>query len=177
MALSFAKRIVFIGPPGSGKGTYAKHLAPIVSAAHVSVGDLVRSQISQDTPLGRDLATRSRLGQLVPDATIFQILNSTLVDSSSSFILDGFPRTLAQAEHLEAVSFIDRVVIISMRPDMLIRKSIGRRVCPDCHKSFNLAHIDESDFYMPAILPAHPDCIVRRCEDRFIQREVRLYFI
>lgn len=86
---------------------------------------------------------------------------------------DGFPRTVAQAAALEERCRIDRVVSISMREDALVRKLLGRRVCPVCNISYNVAHIDEDNFYMPAVLPDNPACSCYKRVDRLVRREVR----
>jgi len=166
-----AHRIVLLGPPGCGKGTYAKYLAPLLNANHVSTGDLIRTEINKQTPLGLKFMDHNRRGTLAPDDLIFSLMNPIL-ECSGSFILDGFPRTISQAKILQDICPVNRILFISMRKDVLIKKSIARRLCRECNISFNLADICEPNFHMPAVLPNKTTCITRRCIDRLVQREV-----
>ena len=101
-------RIVLLGPPGSGKGTYASRLSPILSIPHVATGNMVRKEISEQTRLGEAIKEHSNKGGLVPDQIITQLLKKRLgqSDCENGFILDGFPRTKKQAEALEEISVI-----------------------------------------------------------------------
>lgn len=165
-----APRLVFVGPPGSGKGTYAKHVCRVLGVPHVSTGDLLRAQVATGTALGRAAAGRTARGELLPDALLMDVMRPVLDHHARGWVLDGFPRTLRQAELLLDACSVDRVVAITMREDVLVRKSVARRVCAECGGSFNLANVDEPGFSMPAVLPTDPACAARRCIDRFEQR-------
>ena len=130
----------------------------------MSTGDLIRGA-PQNTPAKRLAAA----GKLVSDSIVFDLL-APFLEGSGGFILDGLPRTLAQARELQRLSRVDRIVSISMREDVLIRKSVARRICPECGVSFNLADVNEPGFVMPPILPTAEECIARCCIDRFQQR-------
>ena len=98
-------RIIFIGPPGSGKGTQAKRLADVHAIPHISTGDMLREAVSEGTELGRQAAPIMASGGLVPDDLMIGIINDRLAksDAGKGFILDGFPRTVVQAEKLDNI--------------------------------------------------------------------------
>ena len=135
------KRIVFLGPPGAGKGTQATELAARLGIPHLSTGDLLRAAVAAKTPLGRQAEEHIHAGRLVPDALVLQILEERLrqPDAREGFLLDGFPRTIAQAEALAAVSPIDRVVLFEIPETLLLERLTQRRTCPKCGASYNLA--------------------------------------
>jgi adenylate kinase len=162
---------VYVNHLGSGKGTYAKHCAPLVDALHVSTGDIIRKEAQSNTSLGNELKLLSNQGRLVPDDLIINIMAPTL-QTKKSIIFDGFPRTVAQAKLMQNKFPVDIVISINMRRDALMRKSLGRRVCPTCNKSYNVENIDEPNFKMPAVLPTKPECISSDCISKFTQREV-----
>ena len=190
-------RIVLLGPPGCGKGSYAKHLVNVIrgqghSAEHVSTGDMMRAEAARETALGREITACSRHGLLVPDTVVFGLLNPLFERQRSDdhvLIFDGFPRTVSQAVELQKKCPVDRVINITMREDVLIRKSCARRVCNNCGVSFNLEDVDEPNiqsspdeesrlmperFVMPPVLPTSIACIENKCVDRLVQREVGL---
>lgn len=169
------KRIIFIGPPGCGKGTYASYCARLIGAEHISTGDIIRKEAKANTTLGNELRMISDQGRLVSDELIIKII-SPIIQNNKSVIFDGFPRTVPQAKLMQTEFPVDIVISISMRSDYLIRKALGRRVCPKCNISFNIEHIDEPNFYMPAVLPTKPECIENGCRDAFTQRKVSLLF-
>jgi adenylate kinase len=134
-------RIVFLGPPGAGKGTQAAALAKRLGIPHLSTGDLLRSAIAAKTPLGHRAKEHVDAGRLVPDDLVLQILRERLdePDARGGFLLDGFPRTLVQARALAAVSPVDRVVLFDIPEALLLERLTQRRTCPKCGTSYNLS--------------------------------------
>jgi adenylate kinase len=134
-------RIVFLGPPGAGKGTQAAKLATALHVPHLSTGDLLRAAVAAGTPLGREAQGHMDAGRLVPDDLVLQILNERLArpDASNGFLLDGFPRNLAQAEKLAAITPLDAVLSFELPASLLIERLSGRRTCPQCQSVYNLA--------------------------------------
>ena len=129
-------RVVFLGPPGAGKGTQARELAREWSIAHIASGDMLRDAIAAGTTLGRQAKTYYDRGELVPDALVIGMLGERIQasDAAHGFILDGFPRTIAQAESLERVlkdlgQELDRVVFFEVsEPELLRRLTVRRAV-------------------------------------------------
>ena len=148
-------RMIFLGPPGVGKGTYASRMAPKMGIVHISSGDLLREEVKKGTELGMKAKSYSDAGQLVPDELVIDVLKSRIEkpDAEKGFILDGFPRTIPQAEALDEITEIDTVVNITQRDDILVRKIAARRICRHCGDIYNIVHIKEGDLDMPAILP------------------------
>ncbi|KAK9061450.1 hypothetical protein SSX86_018631 [Deinandra increscens subsp. villosa] len=168
---------VFLGCPGVGKGTYASRLFDLLGVPHIATGDLVREELSSSGPLSPQLEEVVNQGKLVSDEIIFNLLSKRLEAGESrgesGFILDGFPRTIRQAEILDEVTEIDLVVNLKLREDVLIEKCLGRRVCSQCGKGFNVASIDAKaenglpGMNMPPLLPP-PHCaskLVTRADD------------
>jgi len=133
-----ALRIVIFGPPGSGKGTYATLLKTRLGTPHISTGDLVREEIRNKTTLGKEIEKYSSEGKLVPDEVITEILKKRLTrDLSTGFILEGYPRTINQAEQLEKMTKIDAVINLDV-PDRVIVERLSARVqCESCATIYN----------------------------------------
>jgi adenylate kinase len=134
-------RIVFLGPPGAGKGTQAAILAKELGIVHLSTGDLLRAAVAADTALGREADGYMRAGQLVPDDLVVRILRDRLnqPDTGDGFLLDGFPRTLNQAELLERFIPVDRVIAFDLPEELLTERLTQRWVCPVCRTLYNVA--------------------------------------
>ena len=133
-------RVVFLGPPGAGKGTQAAGIARELGIPHLSTGDLLRAAAAARTPLGREADGHIRAGRLVPDDLVLQILHERLdeADARAGYLLDGFPRNLAQAEALGKFADVDRVVSFEISPDRLVQRLSNRRLCPTCQSVYNL---------------------------------------
>ncbi len=133
-------RIAFLGPPGAGKGTQATVLAAELKIPHLSTGDLLREEVAARTPIGLEADGYMRSGRLVPDAVVLQVLQERIArpDARNGFLLDGFPRTVAQATTLESVAPLDRVVFFDLPHDVLVDRLSSRRVCPACQTVYNL---------------------------------------
>lgn len=136
-----AHRIVFLGPPGAGKGTQAIEIARSLGVPHLSTGDLLRSAVRAGTPLGQEADGHMRAGRLVPDPLVLRILGERLEqpDAAGGFLLDGFPRNVPQAEALAGVTHVDRVISFEIPEAMLVERLTQRRHCPTCGSVYNLA--------------------------------------
>ena len=134
-------RVVFLGPPGAGKGTQAASLARELGIPHLSTGDLLRAAVAARTPLGREAEGHMAAGRLVPDDLVLRILHDRLEqpDARKGYFLDGFPRNLAQAEALGKFADVDRVVSFEIAPELLLPRLVDRRVCPKCQTVYNLS--------------------------------------
>jgi len=137
--------MILLGAPGSGKGTQAKLICEKYNMTHLSTGDVFRMYISTKTPLGVEAKQYIDKGQLVPDALTIQVVKDRLMrdDCKSGFLLDGFPRTIFQAEELYKFlqsinSPIDIVLLIDVPKEFIIERNIGRRICSSCGVSYHL---------------------------------------
>lgn len=136
--------IILLGPPGAGKGTHSKFIETTYGIPHISTGDIFRDAISNKTPMGLKAKAFIDKGELVPDDITVGIVRERLLkkDTEKGFLLDGFPRTLAQAEALDALLAaanrrIDAVIDVVCDEKVLVRRIVTRRVCPNCGASFN----------------------------------------
>ena len=132
-------RVVLLGPPGAGKGTQAKLLRDRFEACQISTGDILRKAVSDKTPLGKEAESYLRRGELVPDDVIVRLVGERLKqqDCANGFVLDGFPRTLPQAESLEAILKamalpLDGVLSVQVPHDVIVQRLAGRRNCQNC---------------------------------------------
>ena len=138
-------RIAFLGPPGAGKGTQARDLAQEWGVLHLATGDMLREAVAAGSPLGREAKRYMDQGALVPDDVIIRMMAERLsvADAGRGFILDGFPRTTAQAEALSRLlkdlgQSLDTVVYFDVSEPELLRRLTGRRVCRACGHSYHL---------------------------------------
>lgn len=138
-------KIVLLGPPGSGKGTQAKFIAKKYGVAHISTGDIFRENIKNNTELGIKAKEYIDKGHLVPDEMTIMLLEERIKkdDCKNGFLLDGFPRTVVQADALYAELLrlgtkLDHVVNINVPNDVLRKRLTGRRSCPACGASYNI---------------------------------------
>jgi adenylate kinase len=133
-------KIVMLGAPGAGKGTYASRLNVSLGIPHISTGDMVRDEIKAQTELGKKIKQYSDKGELVPDEIIIQLLADRLKkpDCEKGYILDGFPRTINQAEALGKISKIDVVVNLNVPDQIIVTRLSNRVTCKKCGAIFNL---------------------------------------
>ena len=138
--------VIFLGPPGAGKGTQAVRVCERLGIPQISTGDILRRAIKNQTPTG--LAAKSYIdkGQLVPDSVVIDIVRERLVqdDCKNGYLLDGFPRTVAQAEALESFAKIDAVVDIDVSDEKLVARLSGRRVCLSCGGTYHVSQLNGS---------------------------------
>jgi adenylate kinase len=132
-------RLVLLGPPAAGKGTQARSLAEQLKVPHIASGDLLREAVRKRTPLGTTARSYMDRGNLVPDDLVLQLIDERLQrpDARSGFILDGFPRTVAQAEALEKMlqkrgDTLDKVIAITVPDEEIVKRISGRRTCRNC---------------------------------------------
>jgi adenylate kinase len=140
-------KLLIMGPPGAGKGTQAESLSETFGLAHLSSGDLLRVAVRQGTEVGKRAKAYMESGELVPDKVMIELILGEvlgLVESGKGFLLDGFPRTLEQAEALQQ-SFdannikIERVINLQASDDTVVSRLAGRRVCPVCNRIYHAA--------------------------------------
>ncbi len=139
-----ACRVILLGPPGAGKGTQAQRLAEERGLAKVATGDILRSAVNEGSALGQQVAAYMEAGELVPDKLMVEIIRKRLQapDCQNGYVLDGFPRTIAQAEALDEMlaaigQGVDRVVHIEVSPELLVRRLSGRLLCRGCGATFH----------------------------------------
>jgi len=137
--------LILLGPPGAGKGTQAQMIVERYHIPQISTGDILRKAVKEATPLGTKAKTFMDQGQLVPDEVVIGIIDERLraTDCKPGFILDGFPRTIAQAEALQPILVnmgrsIDHVINIKVNAEELVRRLTGRRTCRSCGAMFHL---------------------------------------
>ena len=135
-------RLIFLGLPGVGKGTQAEKVEKELNIPQISTGDILRENVRADTELGIKAKTYMDDGKLVPDDIIIKMMKSRLddADCSNGFILDGFPRTIEQANALESITHIDKVIFIDVPVKVLIARLSGRRSCKECNSVFHLLY-------------------------------------
>lgn len=133
-------KLVIFGPPGSGKGTYASRLQARLGVNVLAMGDIFRQIMKEDTPLGRRVKGFVEKGLLVPDAVVIETLKDRLdrFSDRKDFILDGFPRTIGQAEALEKFLSIDGVIQLIAPDWIMIERLSSRRICRSCGEVYNI---------------------------------------
>jgi adenylate kinase len=132
-------KLMFVGPPGAGKGTQAVRIAARYGIPHISTGDMLREEMKNGTPLGQQAKAFIEAGELVPDDVIIGMVKDRVsrTDAKDGFLLDGFPRTREQAQALESIASLDAVVNINVPDDKLIHRICGRRVCRECGATYH----------------------------------------
>jgi adenylate kinase len=138
-------RVVFLGPPGAGKGTQALMVSERLGVPQISTGDILRDAVRRKTELGAKAKTYMDAGELVPDDVMLSLVEERLgdPDCSEGFVLDGYPRTLAQATALDKVleagsKSLDAVIMLDVPDEEVVRRLTRRRVCPQCRGLYNL---------------------------------------
>ena len=155
--------LILLGAPGAGKGTQAEVIAEHLSIPTISTGNIIREALKSGTEMGRKAKEYMDAGKLVPDDIVIGIIQERLAqpDCAGGFILDGFPRTIPQAEALDRMGIvIDRVIDIEVADETIARRVSGRRVCPACGASYHV------DYKRPAV-----ENVCDRCGDTLVQRK------
>ena len=138
-------KLVILGPPGAGKGTQAEYIVERYNIPHISTGDIFRENIKNNTELGKEAKSYMDKGLLVPDDLVIALVEDRLnkADAKEGFLLDGFPRTVAQAVSLDSIldkndDKLTKVINISVDPEILIERAVGRRVCKTCGMTYHV---------------------------------------
>ena len=136
-------KLIFLGPPGAGKGTQAAGVSAHLGVAHISTGDMFRSAIRNQTPTGLEAKRYLDAGELVPDSVTIAMVEERLAmdDCKSGYLLDGFPRTVDQAIALDSISAPDAVVDIDVPDERLLDRLTGRRICGKCQGTFHISKL------------------------------------
>lgn len=156
-------KLILLGAPGAGKGTQAERLCAILGIPTISTGNILRAAIKNKTPVGLQAKHYIEAGQLVPDQVIIDIVTERLAapDCEKGYILDGVPRTIAQAEALEKAGIVfDDVISIEISDEAIMQRMSGRRVCEHCGASFHLVAV-----------PPKQEGICDNCGGKLVQRK------
>ena len=138
-------RLILLGPPGAGKGTQAEYIVEKYGIPHISTGDIFRKNIKEGTELGKRAKAFMDKGELVPDSLVVELVADRLTqeDCKEGFLLDGFPRTVVQAEALDEILVkmsvaLNAVVNIIVNPEVLVSRAVGRRICKNCGATYHI---------------------------------------
>lgn len=156
-------KLILLGAPGAGKGTQAEIISEHLSIPTISTGNIIREALKSGTEMGQKAKEYMDSGRLVPDEVVIGIIRDRLAqdDCQNGFILDGFPRTIPQAEALDRMGVvIDRVIDIEVADETIARRVSGRRVCPACGASYHI------DYKKPAV-----DDVCDKCGSTLVQRK------
>ena len=136
-------KLIFLGPPGAGKGTQATGVSSHLHVPHISTGDMFRNAIKNSTPTGLEAKRYMDAGQLVPDSVVIAMVKERLAmpDCENGYLLDGFPRTVEQAQALDEFAAPDAVVSIEVPDERLMSRLTGRRVCTKCNGTFHVSKL------------------------------------
>ena len=156
-------KLILLGAPGAGKGTQAEIISETLRIPTISTGNIIREALKSGTEMGVKAKEYIESGKLVPDDVVIGIINDRLADAdcANGFILDGFPRTIPQAEALDRMGIeIDRVIEIAVGDEAITKRVSGRRVCPACGASYHLEYKRST-----------VDGICDKCSDTLVQRK------
>ena len=155
-------KLVFLGPPGAGKGTQAKIVSERHKIPHISTGDIFRENMKKQTELGKKAAEYSNKGLLVPDEVTNGMVEKRLKESDckNGFILDGYPRTIPQAEFLDSIMKIDKVINFELSDEEVVKRISGRRTCSKCGTAYHLLYMKPKK-----------NSICDKCNSPLVQRE------
>ena len=163
--------LIFLGPPGAGKGTQADLVSQELSVPHISTGDMLRAAIRGETAVGLKAKTFMDAGNLVPDDVVIEIVKERIAhpDCANGYLLDGFPRTIDQARALDVITAIDAVIDIAVSDEKLVRRLSGRRVCPACSGTYHLDALED-----PEKCPVCAAELIQRADDNASSIKTRL---
>lgn len=156
-------KLVFLGPPGAGKGTQAVGVADALGIPHISTGDMFRAALGNQTPTGMKAKAYMDRGELVPDSVTIEMVDERLKqhDCENGYLLDGFPRTIPQAESLDKIQAPDAVVNLEVPGEILMARLTGRRVCEECKGTLAISRLQDPN--------TCPDCggkLIHRKDDQ-----------
>ena len=167
--------VILLGAPGSGKGTMAQKLTNELHIPQISTGDIFRKNLKEETPLGLQVRDIMARGDLVPDEITIEIVKNRLSDDDckNGYILDGFPRSIAQAEALDGFQHIDAAVNLDVDEEAIVRRLSGRRFCPDCNGTFHVLTLKDS-----SVCPACGGKLIVRADDseETVRERLRVYY-
>ena len=167
-------KLIFLGPPGAGKGTQATGVSTKLNVPHISTGDMFRSAIKNETKTGLEAKSYMDKGQLVPDSVVIDMVRERLAmgDCENGFLLDGFPRTVEQAEALDTISTPDAVVNIAVADEKLLDRLTGRRVCGKCQGTFHISKLADEK-----VCPVCGGELIHRDDDKpeTIKKRLQVY--
>jgi adenylate kinase len=168
--MALKRALIFLGPPGAGKGTQSKRVAQVCGVPHLSTGDMFRDAVSRDTELGRKVRPIMESGELVPDDLVMKMVEERLSrpDCTGGFVFDGFPRTLPQARQLDRIlesrGFGKPIVVdFSVSEEKLLRRLTGRRTCSVGGEIYN---VYDAPSKVPGICDVDGGKLVQRADDR-----------
>jgi adenylate kinase len=155
-------KLVFLGPPGAGKGTLAALAKDAFGVVHISTGDIFRANIKNGTPLGLKVKAILDSGGLVPDETTIEIVEDRLkqADAQAGYLLDGFPRTVRQAEALAAFDRLDAVINFELSDAEIVKRLSGRRACKSCGTGYHITS-----------MPPKTEGVCDKCGGELVQRK------
>ena len=167
-------KLIFLGPPGAGKGTQATGVSTKLNVPHISTGDMFRSAIKNETKTGLEAKSYMDKGQLVPDSVVIDMVRERLAmgDCEGGYLLDGFPRTVEQAEALDGISSPDAVVNIDVADEKLLDRLTGRRVCGKCQGTFHISKLADEK-----VCPVCGGELIHRDDDKpeTIKKRLQVY--
>lgn len=156
-------KLILFGPPGAGKGTQAKMLCERFSLPHISTGDILRSEVKNNSELGKTAKGYMESGKLVPDTLVTEMVKKRMQadDLAKGFILDGYPRTESQAKALDEIlkGGIDKAIYLATSEKVVVQRLTGRRVCPKCGTNYHLVN-----------MPPKNDMMCDQCQVALFQR-------
>lgn len=138
-------KLILLGAPGSGKGTMAQKLTAALDIPQISTGDIFRKNLKEETPLGLQVKNIMASGALVPDEITIEIVKNRLAedDCQKGYILDGFPRSIAQAKALDGFQQVDYAVNLDVDKEVVVKRLSGRRFCPDCSGTYHVSALSD----------------------------------
>ena len=156
-------KLIFLGPPGAGKGTQAAGVSAHLNVPHISTGDMFRAAIKNETPTGLEAKRYMDAGQLVPDSVVIDMVRERLAmdDCKNGYLLDGFPRTVEQAKALDSFCAPDAVVEIDVPDERLMVRLTGRRVCTKCSGTFHISKVADE-----TVCPVCGGVMIQRDDDK-----------
>ncbi|MFH0701016.1 MAG: nucleoside monophosphate kinase [Candidatus Woesearchaeota archaeon] len=151
-------KLILLGPPGSGKGTVSDTLVNKLHLFHISPGELLREEVRKQTTIGKEIAKYIEKGELVPNKFVVEMVKLE-IGKRKSFVLDGFPRSVEQAEEIKEIS-VDAVISLEVPEETVIERLSGRRICPKCNAGYHIKYI-----------PPKKEGICDKCGEKLIQRK------